>query len=321
MKTAVVGRTGVRVSALGFGAADIGNLYTAIDPEVARSTVDAAWEAGVRYFDTAPHYGLGLSERRLGEALRDRPRDEYTVSTKVGRLLVPNPAGGGRRDAEFDVPADLTRRFDFSADGVRRSLESSVDRLGLSHVDIALMHDPDEHWEQAISEAYPALHELRAQGVVRAIGVGMNQWPMLARFVRETDLDVVMLASRYTLLEQPALRALLPACAQRCVSVLAAGVFNSGLLAVDDPAPDARYDYRPAPPEVREKALRIKEICALHGVSLPGAAIAFVLAHPAVVSAVVGTRSPEQARRNVALCDAGVPPELWTDLAAKGLIP
>lgn len=313
-----LGRSGVQVSALGFGGAVIGNLYREVSDETASATVDAAWEAGVRYFDTAPHYGLGLAERRLGAALAGRPREEFAVSTKVGRLLEPvaNPDRAQDVRGGFAVPADFARRWDFSADGVRRSLESSVDRLGLDHVDLVLLHDPDEHWQQAVDEAYPALHALRDQGVVGAIGAGMNQWPMLRRFVVETDVDAVMLAGRYTLLDRSG-EPLLAECARREVPVLAAGVYNGGLLATDAPAEHAVYDYRPAPPELVARAARLVGICHRHGVSLPQAAIAFAARHPAVASVVLGARSPEEVRRNAASMNAPVPEALWEELAAE----
>ncbi|SFS79068.1 aldo/keto reductase [Saccharopolyspora flava] len=307
------------VSPWGFGGAVIGNLYREVDDDTAAATVHAAWDAGVRYFDTAPHYGLGLAERRLGAALSGRPRDEFAVSTKVGRLLEPvaNPRGERDDAAGFAVPADVARRWDFSADGVRRSLESSVDRLGLDRVDLVLLHDPDDHWRQAVDEAYPALHDLRAQGVVGAIGVGMNQWPMLRRFATETDIDAVMLAGRYTLLDRSG-EPLLAECARRGVSVLAAGVFNGGLLATDDPAAHAVYDYRPAPAQLVAKARRLREICRRHGVSLPQAAIAFARRHPAVASVVLGARTPAEVRSHAAAFHAPVPDELWEDLAEAG---
>lgn len=293
---------------LGFGAASIGNLFSAITDEQARAAVDAAWESGVRLFDTAPHYGLGLSERRLGAALRDRTG--YVLSTKVGRRLVPaDPAP----DTEgFDVVSGLRRVWDFSRDGVRRSLEESLVRLGTDHVDVALIHDPDDHEEQALAEAYPALAELRSQGVVKAIGVGMNQWRIPARFVAETDIDVVMLAGRYTLLDQSGLP-LLDACAERGVRVLAAGVFNSGLLATAEPA--GTFDYRPAPAELVERARRLAKVCERHGVTLPQAAMAFPLRHPAVASVVLGARSAAEVRENAALRAVPVPEELWAELA------
>ncbi|TXK38578.1 aldo/keto reductase [Nonomuraea sp. C10] len=299
---------------VGLGAAPIGNLFSAVTDEQARATVDAAWESGVRLFDTAPHYGLGLSERRLGAALRGR--SGYVLSTKVGRLLVPSSSV--RRDTQgFDVPGDFERVWDFSRDGVLRSLEESLERLGLPGVDLALIHDPDDHLDQALSEAYPALAELRSQGVVKAIGVGMNQWRAPLRFVRETDLDVVMLAGRYTLLDQSGLP-LLDACASRGVRVLAAGVFNSGLLAT--PEPSGTYDYHPAPPELVDRARRIASVCAAHGVTLPRAAMAFPLRHPATAAIVLGARSPGEVRTNAASMERPVPGALWSELRAEGLL-
>ncbi|WP_308170221.1 aldo/keto reductase [Acrocarpospora catenulata] len=296
----------------GLGAAPIGNLFTALSDAEAFATVDAAWEAGIRFFDTAPHYGLGLSERRLGLALRDRPRGEFTLSTKVGRLLVPT-SGDARDDQGFDVPATHTRVWDFSRDGVRRSLAESLERLGLDSVDIALIHDPDHHWKEAVGEALPALAELRDEGVVKSIGVGMNQWPMLADFVRETEVDTVMLAGRYTLLDQSAAAELLPLCVERGVSVMAAGVFNSGILATHDPR--GTYNYVAAPPEVLARARRMAEVCERHGVTLPQAALAFPARHAAVSSVVVGMRSVDEVRQNMALATTPIPEALWPDLA------
>ncbi|MFI7306316.1 aldo/keto reductase [Micromonospora aurantiaca] len=320
METNQLGRSPVRVTTVGFGAAGIGNLYRTVPDDLARDALDAAWQAGVRYYDTAPHYGLGLSERRLGAALAGRPRAEFTVSTKVGRILVPSPGTAHLRDEAggFDVPADHVRRWDFSADGVRRSLESSLARLRLDRVDVVLIHDPDDHWRQAVEEAYPALHELREQGVVGAIGVGMNQWQMLERFVTDTDVDTVMLAGRYTLLDQSAARTLLPRCRERGVGVLAAGVFNSGVLATETPG--RNYDYAPIPDDLYARALRITEVCRAHGVTLPQAAMAFVARHPAVATLVLGAKTPAQVERNVRLAAAPVPGALWADLVAEGLI-
>jgi D-threo-aldose 1-dehydrogenase len=320
-----LGRSGVAVTEISFGGAAIGNLFTAVTDDDARAAVDAAWDGGIRFFDTAPHYGLGLSERRLGAALQDRPRGEYVISTKVGRLLEPAPSAGpgadvGRDDQGFDVPPGLVRRFDFSADGVRRSLAASLDRLGLDRVDIALIHDPDAHGEQALREAYPALERLRAEGVVRAIGVGMNQTEMLTRFVRETDIDVVLVAGRYTLLDQTAANELLPAALERGASVIAGGVFNSGLLAA--PTPDATYDYAAAPGALISRALRLQEICAESGVPLRAAAARFPLAHPAVASVLIGARSAAEVTDAIALRGLDIPPELWQSLATaneKGL--
>ncbi|WP_405433388.1 aldo/keto reductase [Micromonospora sp. NBC_00617] len=314
-------RPAVRLTALGFGAAQGGSLYRATSDDEFAGAVDAAWAAGIRYFDTAPHYGLGLSERRLGAALRSRPRDEYVVSTKVGRLLVPSPETAGERDSQgFDVPADLRRVWDFSRDGVRRSLEASLERTGLDRVDVVYLHDPDEHWEQAATEAVPALMELRDQGVIGAIGAGMNQSAMLARFVAETDIDVVMCAGRYTLLEQGALDDLLPVAQARGVGVVIAGVYNSGLLARDQPPADAAYNYQQAPPELIERARRIAAVCQAYGVTLPQAALAFVRRHPAVVSTVVGVRDAAQVTETLRRSDADVPEQLWSALRDAGLL-
>ncbi|MDG4789704.1 aldo/keto reductase [Micromonospora sp. WMMD1102] len=311
----------VRLSALGFGAAQGGNLYRASTDEEFAAAVDAAWDGGIRYFDTAPHYGLGLSERRLGAALRSRPRDEYVVSTKVGRLLVPSPEDAHRRDPEgFDVPASHRRVWDFSRDGVLRSLEASLERTGLDRFDVVYLHDPDEHWTEAVTGALPALVELREQGVVRAIGAGMNQSAMLARFVAGGDVDVVMCAGRYTLLEQGAAGDLLPAATDAGVGVVVAGVYNSGLLSRDRPPADAYYDYRPAPPELLDRARRIAAVCEEHGVTLPQAALAFVRRHPAVVSTVVGLRDRSQVAETLRRSTAVVPDELWDALAAAGLL-
>ena len=310
----------VSLTRLGFGAAPIGNLYGAVSDDEAFAAVDAAWESGVRYFDTAPHYGLGLSERRLGAALAGRARGEFVVSTKVGRVLEPFDGGGDDLANGFDVPASFRRVWDFSADGVRRSLESSLERLGVDRVDVVYLHDPDEHWDEAVSQGIPALVALRDEGVVGAIGVGMNQWEMPARFVRETDVDVVMLAGRYTLVEQAALEEFLPLCLERGVAVVAAGVFNSGLLSRAVVADDAKYDYADAPASLLEKARRIASVCGSYGVTLPQVAIQFALGHPAVRSVVIGSRNGEQMAENAAAFAAVVPGELWEALRENGLL-
>ncbi|MET9230876.1 aldo/keto reductase [Lentzea sp. NPDC003310] len=309
----------VAVSRLGFGGAPIGNLYRETSDSDALGAVEAAWQAGVRYFDTAPHYGLGLSERRLGLGLAGRPRDEYVISTKVGRVLEPFD-GSGLDDEGFAVPQAFRRVRDYSRDGVLRSLESSLERLGTDRVEIVYIHDPDDHWASAVGEAYPALEDLRSQGVVGAIGVGMNQWEMPERFVRETDIDVVMLAGRYTLLEQPSLTSFLPACVDRGVSVVACGVFNSGLLSKPVVAAGAKYNYEEAPLELVERARAIAEVCGRHGVTLPEAAIQFALGHPAVVSVVIGARTAEQMTANAAYFSASVPEDLWNELKALDLV-
>ncbi|WP_020120339.1 aldo/keto reductase [Streptomyces canus] len=312
--------TPVAVTELGFGAAVIGNLYRVTEAHVASAALDAAWDAGIRYFDTAPHYGLGLSERRLGAALHDRPRDEYVVSSKVGRLLVRNGHPRGVDDEGFVVRDDLRRQWDFSRDGVLRSLEDTLERTGLNRLDIVYLHDPDDHWAQAADEAMPALAELRDQGVIGAIGAGMNRSAMLARFLRETAADVVMLAGRYTLLDQSALDDVLPAAQAHGKSVVSVGVFNSGLLSQDRPAEGMKYDYQDAPPDLVRRALAIAEVCERYGTTLPAAAIAFPRTHPAVVNVTLGMRTAEQVGRNVELHARRVPDGLWDELRAQGLI-
>ena len=309
-----LGRSGVKVTELALGGAALGNLYAAVSDDAAAATVDAAWAGGVRLFDVAPHYGLGLAERRLGAALAGRPRDQYVISTKVGRLLDPVAEPAGRDPAGFAVPAAYQRRFDYSADGVRASIEASLARLGLDRIDIALIHDPDDHEEQAFGQAYPALERLRAEGVVRAIGAGMNQAGMLTRFVTDTDVDVVLVAGRYTLLDRGAAQALLPAARDRGVSVLAGGVFNSGLLA--RPGPGARFDYREAPSALVQRARAIEAACARYGVPLRAAAARFPLRHPAVAAVLIGARRPEEITEAVALRRLDIPEALWEAIAA-----
>lgn len=315
MRTRTIGRTGVRVSDVGFGGAALGNLYRATDEAEGAAAVAAAYEAGITYFDTAPHYGLGLSERRLGSALGGYPRDSFAVSTKVGRALDPNPAptGSDLESGGFAVPDDLVRRWDFSAAGVRRSIEESLDRLGLDRLDIVYVHDPDDHADQAIAEAIPALIRLRDEGVVGAVGIGMNQVAVPLRAVRETDLDVVMLANRWTLLDRSG-RELLDTCAARGVAVVAAAPFNSGLLALPRPPADATYDYLPAPPELLAKVNGLADTCERWGVTLPDAAVQFPLRHPAVVSVVAGLRDAAQVGQLIARRAATVPAEAWAEL-------
>jgi D-threo-aldose 1-dehydrogenase len=304
---------------LALGCAPLGNLFRPVEDAQASATVDAAWELGVREFDTAPHYGAGLSERRLGAALADRPRAELRVSTKVGRLLVPSsrPIRGRGADMFADAPA-LDRVFDFSRDGVLRSLESSLQRLALDRVDIVYVHDPDDHLDAAIDHALPTLADLRAEGAIRDIGVGMNQAPALVRIAREADVDRVLVAGRYTLLDQSAAEELLPLCAQRGVAVVVGGVLNSGILA--DPRPGAMYDYAPAPAELVERARRIASICARHDTSLVEAAITFPLRHPAVRTVLVGARSPQEVSAAAAATARSVPEGLWQELEDAGLL-
>ncbi|MER6070307.1 aldo/keto reductase [Streptomyces sp. NPDC001817] len=314
-----LGRSRVEVTPLGFGAATLGNLYRPTDDEQARDAVRAAWQRGIRYFDTAPHYGLGLSERRLGAALRAYDRTDYTVSTKVGRRLEPADGTGDDLAHGFAVPDTHHRVWDFSADGVRRTLESSLDRLGLDRVDLVYLHDPDDHAEQAFREAYPALEKLRAEGVVGAIGAGMNQTGMLTRFVRDTDVDVVLCAGRYTLLDRSAGTELLPTAAAYGVSVVLGGVFNSGLLA--DPTPESTYDYSRVTPELLSRALRMKAVAERHGTTLRAAALAFASAHPAVASVLPGPRSAAEVHDCADQFAAAVPAGFWQELRESGLLP
>ncbi|MCX5537037.1 aldo/keto reductase [Streptomyces sp. NBC_00006] len=309
LRSRTLGRSGVPITELVLGTAALGHLYTPVEDDQAHAAVDTAWDVGVRAFDTAPHYGLGLAERRLGAALADRPRDTYVVSTKVGRLLIPGDGGQEPR-----------RVWDFSADGVRRSLEESLTRLGLDRVDIAYLHDPDGHEEQALAEAYPALEKLRAEGVVRAIGAGMNQTAMLTRFVRDTDVDVVLCAGRHTLLDPGARADLLPAAQRHGVAVLVGGVYNSGLLA--DPRPGATYDYTEAPRALVGRALRLKEAAERHGTTLRAAALAFAAAPDAVTALVMGARSAAEVHDFVRQFRAArdVPPSLWSELVERGLL-
>jgi aryl-alcohol dehydrogenase-like predicted oxidoreductase len=307
-----IGRTSVEIDALGFGAAQIGNLYTAVADQEADETVQAAWDAGIRYFDTAPHYGLGLSERRLGRALAGRPRDEFVVSTKVGRMLAPNPSPGGSDldGGGFAVPDALMRVYDYSRDGVRRSLDSSLERLHLDHVDIVYVHDPDDHLDEAIGESVPALVELRDAGVVGAIGAGMNFWPPLLRIVRESDVDVVMLAGRWTLLDRSG-EPLLAECERRNVAVVAAAPFNSGILSRPWPADGANFDYRAAVPDVLARARALATVCQDNGISLPEAAMQFPLRNPAVACVVAGMRTPAQVCSNAGFMQADIPESVW----------
>jgi D-threo-aldose 1-dehydrogenase len=325
-----LGRTGLAVTRLGFGGASIGGLFGAVDEDAATATVRHAWDLGIRSFDTAPLYGYGVSERRFGAVLRDRPRDEFVVSTKVGRLVRDEASIGasddvdrqllaGREDAYYVRTRPVRLVFDYSADGVRRSLDDSLERLGLDRIDIALIHDPDDHWPDAIDLAWPALARLRAEGVIRAVGAGMNQSAMLARFARETDMDVVLLAGRYTLLDQGALDELLPLCVERGIAVLVGGVMNSGVLA--DPRPGSRFDYAPAPPAILERARRIGEVCARHDVPLRAAAMQFPLAHRAVASLVAGVRTPAHLDDYPSMLAHAIPADLWAELRAEGLLP
>lgn len=305
------------VTRLGLGTAPLAGLYRAVDDAEAMAALQRSWELGIRFFDTAPLYGFGLAEQRVGRVLRERPRAEFTLATKVGRLLragVPPEPG-----QDFHAAPPLNPVFDFSYDGVMRSVEESRRRIGIERLDILHIHDPDDHYDQAIDGAYRALAELRSDGIIGAVGAGMNQAEMLTRFALEGEFDCFLLAGRYTLLDQVALRELLPTCLERGVAIIAAGVFNSGILS--EPKPGARYNYRPAPPELLERARRVQAICERHGVPLRAAAVQFPLGHPAVQTVVVGCRSAGQVDDTVRMFEVEVPAALWEELKHERLLP
>lgn len=322
--------TTLAFSELGFGAAPLGNLYRAISDDQAQATLQAAWDAGVRYFDTAPLYGYGLSETRLNQFLRGRDRNSYVISTKIGRLLdVVPPEQRSGIGKFFDVPT-RRERFDYSYDAVMRSLDFSLERLGLDHVDILYVHDVDvfsqgslamrdQRVEELMSGGYKALISLRDQGVIKAIGAGVNEWEVCQTLTERGDFDIFLLAGRYTLLEQEALTSFLPICEKRGIGIALGGPYNSGILATG-PKPGAFYNYDPAPQAILERVARIENVCAKHGVALVEAALRFPLVHPAVVSVIPGAQSPDEVKRNVANLTAQVPAALWKDLVAEGLL-
>lgn len=324
--TRPVGATATSVSALGFGAAPIGNLYEEVDEDQALSAIRAAYDAGVRYFDTAPYYGYGLSESRLGRGLRDLPRSSLTISTKVGRRVHDDAAAVGRRDG-FAVDGRRAE-FDYSRDGVLRSIESSLRRLDTDYIDILLLHDIGRltHGErheavlrQALEEALPAMDELKASGVCRAIGIGVNEQDIALELMPLFPLDCVMLAGRYTLLEQHDSLAALREAQRRGISILVAGPYSSGLMS-DASAPGKTYNYAPVDARTLKRAERIYAICAVHGVDVGAAALQFPLAHPAVATVVAGMRSPAEARSAAQRMRAPLPSALWQDLHTAGLL-
>ena len=325
-------RSGVELqfTELGFGSAPLGNLYRPLTEKDARATLDAAWSAGCRYFDTAPLYGLGLAETRLNGFLRAKPRDSYLLSTKIGRILeLCAPQDRSRPGAFFETPS-RRERFDYSYDGVMRSLEFSLERLGLDRVDIVYAHDVDvfTHGAKAASDGrikelmeggYKALVKLREAGVVKAIGAGVNEWEVAETLARAGDFDIFLLAGRYTLLEQQALESFLPYCVEKNIGVALGGPFNSGILATG-PRRGAYYNYAPASVEILERVGRIQTICKAHGVKLAEAALRFPLGHPAVVSVIPGGQKASEVRRNAEMIGAKIPPALWRDLKTAGLM-
>ena len=320
VRTRYIEGTTVQLTEIGYGASSLGNLYRETTDDEASGAVQRAWDEGIRYFDTAPHYGLGLSEKRLGAALAAFPRNEYVVSTKVGRLLVDNPAPTGSDAEGFAVPDDLIRKWDFSRDGVLRSVEASLKRLQLDHIDILYAHDPDIAVPAPGTAAVETLIDLREQGVVRAVGAGTNSAETAERLIRETDIDIVMLAGRYTLLEQDTAASVMASARAHGTSIVAVGVFNSGLLSTERPLAGAHYNYDEVPPEILARAIRIADICDLHGVTAPQAAIAFPLRNPEVVNVTLGMRTAQQVQQNAQLYDKPVPDEFWWDLEASGLL-
>jgi D-threo-aldose 1-dehydrogenase len=316
-----IGRTELRVSRLGFGAVPLGGLYKDVSEDEAGATVRRALDLGINYFDTAPLYGFGKSEIRLGRELAHYNRDSIVVATKVGYTL--RPEDGGRGETIFhrfaDVPPMSVAR-DFSYDGIMRTFEASLQRLNLAHVDILQIHDPDNHWQEAIDIAYPALQQLRSEGVVRAIGVGMNQAEMLTRFAREGDFDCLLLAGRYTLIDHTGLRELLPLCERKGISIIIGGPYNSGILATGA-RPGATFNYVDALPAVMEKVAAIETVCERHHIPLQAAALQFPLAHPAVAAVIPGARSVAEVEENARLVSLPIPDDFWDELQHLKLLP
>jgi D-threo-aldose 1-dehydrogenase len=322
--------TELQFTELGFGGAPLGNLYRPMTEKEARLMLEAVWAAGCRYFDTAPLYGLGLSETRLNGFLRPKPRDSYLISTKIGRLLdVCEPHERTRQYAFFETPS-RRERFDYSYDGAMRSLEFSLERLGLDQIDIVYGHDVDvsTHGSKEASAArikefmaggYRALDKLRASGALKAIGAGINDWDVAETLARAGDFDVFLLAGRYTLLEQHALTSFLPLCEEKRIAVVIGGPFNSGILATGVKA-DAHYNYGPAPEEVKDRVRRIQQVCKSFKVRLPEAALRFPLGHPAVLSVIAGAQRASEVRRNAAMMNAKIPAALWRALKAEKLL-
>jgi D-threo-aldose 1-dehydrogenase len=313
-----IGQTGLEVTRLGLGGAPLGGLFESVPEEEAQATLKAAYAAGIRYFDTAPFYGHGRAEMRMGAFLRERPRDEFVLSTKVGRVLVP--AEGAVEDRHYKDLLPLNPIFDFSADGIRRSFESSLERLGVDRVDILLVHDPDEHYRAVLDEAFPALARLRDEGAIRAIGAGMNQWEMLSEFARNADFDCFLLAGRYTLLDQSALPVLLPSCEERGIAILLGGPYNSGVLAAGSRG-EGHYNYERPAPAILEKVRRLEEVAAGHRVPLKAAALQFPLAHPAVATVIPGARTGAEVEENVRMFFHPIPKSFWNELREERLLP
>ncbi|MBN9064795.1 MAG: pyridoxal 4-dehydrogenase [Rhizobiales bacterium 65-9] len=321
-------RTGLELSILGFGGVPLGGLYTQVSDADARATVAAALAAGVNFIDTAPLYGHGLSEHRIGEALRATPRDAFILSTKVGRLLRPVAKQQGASEL-FAAPLPFDYVYDYSTAGARRSLEDSLQRLGMARIDMLLIHDVvprwhgerfEERYREAMAGAYPELARLREDGLVRAIGVGVKDANVCARFARDGDFDCIMIAGQHTLLNHEAIDEFLPLAAEKRIAVLMAAPFNSGVLATGA-AEGAAYYYQPAPPDILARVRRIEAVCAAHGVPLAAAALQYPLGHPAVASVVAGARTAQEIEENARLATMPIPPALWADLKQEKLLP
>lgn len=303
-------RTGVEISRLSLGTAAFGGLYKSVSDQDCTETINAALDSGINFIDTAPHYGKGVAEKRIRRGLGSRDRSTFVISTKIGRLLVPS--SNDVDDFFMDADNTVERKLDYSSFGVRKSLEQSLEKLGMDSVEILFIHDPDDHADEAIIQAYPELERMRSEGMIKAIGVGMNQCETPTRIINETDIDMVLIAGRYSLLDQQAQRELLPTALNRNVDVIAAGVFNSGILA--NPVIGATYDYFPASDETLRKAIRIREVLSSHNVSLTSAALQFPLRHPAVKSVLVGCRSAEEVRKNCDDFSKYIEEQVWEDL-------
>jgi D-threo-aldose 1-dehydrogenase len=316
MKKVRLGKGALEVTQLGLGTAPLGGLFAPVSDADAEATIAQAWSLGVRMFDTAPLYGFGLAEQRLGSFLRTQPRDSFVLSTKVGRLLRANERSS--EDDHYKGTSNLRPQFDYSYDGVMRSVDESLARLGLDRIDILLVHDPDDHYDAAVGSAFRALQKLRDDGSVRAIGAGMNQSEMLTRFAQSVPVDCFLLAGRYTLLDQSALDALFPICLARNIGILLGGIYNSGILA--DPHGATKFNYEDADAALVARARELDALCRQHDTSIKAAAIQFVLAHPAVTVALQGARSAVEAADNVAMAHTPVPPALWQALRARNLV-
>lgn len=328
MKTRGIGKTALQVTEYSFGTAALGGLYRACPREMAMETLDAAWNAGLRYFDTAPFYGLGLAERRTGDFLRDKPRDSYVLSTKVGRLLHPVPDRDVPDYSYVDpLPFDVT--YDYSYDGIMRSVEFSYARLGLNRIDILYVHDIGVYTHgaarnavllgQLLDSGLKALEELKSSGVISAYGLGVNEVPVCLDVMRHADIDCILLAGRYTLLDRSAAAELLPLCEKKNTSVIVGGVFNSGILATG-PVAGSHFDYMPATPAILEKVAAMEAIAKSQGLPLAAPAIRFALDHPAVASVLLGTAKPASLIRNMELTGVEVSPADLAAYAAHSLV-